>query len=158
CHTIALQEASDLRRITGEFILVATGSVPYRPSDIPFDDPDIDDSDSILEIDRMPDSLLVMGGGVIGCEYASVFAAMGVKVTLVEPRDELLSFLDADISEALRLALVRFRVDVHLKTSVVDVKRSGGSIVSRLTPAVPPGVKPPPGEGKEVATDKFLFA
>lgn len=155
-HTVEAQEATGARRITGEFILVATGSVPYRPSDIPFDDHDIDDSDSILDIDRMPDSLLVMGGGVIGCEYASVFAALGVKVTLVEPRDELLSFLDADISEALRLALLRLRVDIHLKTSVISVKRVGQRIISHLTPSRAPGEGS--REGREIATDKFLFA
>ena len=106
-HTIrVLAPGQPERLLQAEVILIATGSVPFQPSSIPFEDPDIDDSDTILQIDRMPQTLLVMGAGVIGCEYASVFAAMGVKVTLVEPRDELLSFLDADMSESLRLALI----------------------------------------------------
>lgn len=134
------------REVTAECILVATGSVPYRPSEIPFEDPDVDDSDSILKIDRMPKSLLVMGGGVIGCEYASMFVALGVKVTLVEPRSELLGFLDAELSEALRLALVRDGLDLRLKTSATRVRRDGDSIVTTLS------------TGEELRTDKFLFA
>jgi NAD(P) transhydrogenase len=141
-HTVVVGE----RRLSAEVILVATGSVPYQPSNIDFDDPDIDDSDTILTIDRMPKSLLVMGAGVIGCEYASVFASMGVKVTLVEPRNELLSFLDADMSEALRKALVAMGVDVRLQDSAASVGRRGEHIVTTLA------------SGGEVATDKLLFA
>ncbi len=135
----------EARIVTGEHSLIATGSVPFQPPNIPFADPDIDDSDSILQIDRMPESLTVMGGGVIGCEYASMFAALGVKVTLIEPRDELLSFLDAEVSEALRVALVRLGVDVRLKTSGSEVVREGDRIVTHLS------------TGDRVATDKFLF-
>ena len=132
--------------VTYDHALIATGSVPFQPSNIPFADPDIDDSDTILQIDRMPESLTVMGGGVIGCEYASMFAALGVKVTLIEPREELLSFLDAEVSEALRVALVRLGVDVRLKTSGSEVQRDGDRIVTHLS------------TGERIATDKFLFA
>ena len=145
-HAIEITGPEGSRIVTGEFALVATGSVPFQPSNIPFEDPDIDDSDTILQIDRMPASLTVMGGGVIGCEYASMFAAMGVKVTLIEPRDELLSFLDMEVSEALRVALVRLGVDVRLKTSAGEVKREGDAIVTVLS------------TGERVATEKFLFA
>lgn len=145
-HAVEIHGPEGARIATGEKILVATGSVPFQPANIPFGDPDIDDSDSILQIDRMPESLTVMGGGVIGCEYASMFAAMGVKVILVEPRDELLSFLDAEVSEALRVALVRLGVDVRLRTSGTDVRREGDRIVTQLS------------TGDRLATDKFLFA
>jgi NAD(P) transhydrogenase len=134
------------RRIRGEVILVATGSVPYQPSHIPFDDPAIDDSDTILDIDRLPDSLLVMGAGVIGCEYASMFAALGVAVTLVEPRAELLGFLDADMSEALRSAFLAMGVDVRLEESAQDVRRAGDRIITRLA------------SGGEVESERLLFA
>jgi NAD(P) transhydrogenase len=145
-HAIEVHGPASTRIVTGELILVATGSVPFQPSNIPFDDPDIDDSDTILQIDRMPESLTVMGGGVIGCEYASMFAALGVKVVLIEPRDELLSFLDMEVSEALRVALVRLGVDVRLRTSGTDVRREGDRIVTQLS------------TGDRVVTDKFLFA
>ena len=61
-------------------ILIATGSSPFRPPEIPFEEPDVHDSDDILELDRLPASLAVLGGGVIGCEYASMFAALGTDV------------------------------------------------------------------------------
>ena len=134
------------RRIRGEVILVATGSEPFRPPHIPFDDPAVDDSDSILEIESLPRSLLVMGAGVIGCEYASMFAALGVAVTLVEPRAELLGFLDTDMSEALRRALVAMGVDVRLNDSAQAVRRDGERILTRLA------------SGGELASQRLLFA
>src|ERR1700736_2799939 len=90
-----------VRSLRGEMILIATGSTPNRPPEIPFDDKYIFDSDSILKMERIPKSMVVIGGGVIGCEYASIFTAMGVTVTLVDGRDRLLPFLDAEISEQL---------------------------------------------------------
>src|SRR4029079_12367018 len=128
--------------------------------------PDIDDSDTILHLDRLPESLTVIGGGVIGCEYASMFAALGAKVTLIEPRNELLSFLDAEISEALRVALVNAGVDVRLNTGAGEVRRVGDQIVTRLTSAKPvhigrgpafPMSDAPPEDLGEIAADKLLF-
>ncbi len=145
-QAIEISGPEESRIVTGEYVLVATGSVPFQPSNMDFGDPDIDDSDTILQIDRMPENLTVLGGGVIGCEYASMFAALGVHVTLIEPRDELLSFLDMEVSEALRVALVRLGVDVLLKTSGNEVKRVGDKIVTTLS------------TGGSVASDKFLFA
>lgn len=145
-HTLEVTGAAGARRVTAEFILVATGSVPFQPSTIDFADPDIDDSDSILQIDRMPVRLTVMGAGVIGCEYASMFAALGVKVTLIEPRGELLAFLDADMSEALRLALIHLGIDVRMNDAANAVRRVGDEI--RVTLA----------SGGEIASDKLLFA
>jgi NAD(P) transhydrogenase len=123
--------------LSGEFILVATGSVPHLPAHIPFADPDVHDSDTILELDRMPASLLVIGGGVIGCEYATMFAAMGVEVTLVEPRGELLSFLDAELSEALRVAMQDLGIDVRLGEGVTTVQRVADGIETGLKSAAP---------------------
>jgi NAD(P) transhydrogenase len=145
-HTVSLRGADGEKRLSAEYLLIATGSVPFHPAHIDFADVDIDDSDTILEIDRMPTSLMVMGAGVIGCEYASMFAALGVKVTLVEPRNELLNFLDADMSEALRVALVRLGIDVRMQDSAEEVKREGDCIVTRLA------------SGQLIRTDKLLFA
>ncbi|HVY44601.1 MAG TPA: Si-specific NAD(P)(+) transhydrogenase [Minicystis sp.] len=145
-HTVEIEGREGARTVTGEFILVATGSVPFHPDHIDFGDPDIDDSDTILQLDRLPAAMTVIGAGVIGCEYASMFAALDVKVTLIEPRGELLSFLDADMSEALRQALVAGGVDVRLNTSAGEVKRVGDQIVTRLS------------TGEDVACDRLLFA
>jgi len=151
-HSVIVDSPGGERCLSAELILIATGSVPFRPSTIPFDDPDVDDSDTILQLDRLPTSLAVIGGGVIGCEYAAMFAALGVRVTLIEPRAELLSFLDAEVSEALRQAFIALGVDVKLKTSAGRVERKGDDIATELCPV--DGDAP----ASELITDKLLFA
>jgi NAD(P) transhydrogenase len=101
-HTVVVTGANGTRRLRGDVILISTGSKPHRPAEISFDDIHTFDSDTFLQMKRIPKSLAVIGGGVIGCEYASIFMALGVAVTLVDGRDCLLPFLDAEISEKLR--------------------------------------------------------
>ncbi|RUO45448.1 Si-specific NAD(P)(+) transhydrogenase [Idiomarina aquatica] len=84
-----------------EQVVIATGSRPYHPGDIDFKHPRIYDSDTVLSLDKDPKNILIYGAGVIGSEYASIFRGMGVKVDLINQRDRLLSFLDAEISDAL---------------------------------------------------------
>jgi NAD(P) transhydrogenase len=103
------------RRITGEIFLVVTGSAPLRPELFPFDDQVVVDSDSVLRLEKIPTRMIVVGGGVIGTEYACIFAALGCKVTLVNARARLLQQLDPDASEALETAMTR-----RLGISVVD--------------------------------------
>ncbi len=91
--------------LRGETILIATGSSPVHPPGFPFDHPRVLDSDTILQLERLPRSLAVVGAGVIGSEYACTFAALGTAVYIVDGRDELLPFLDADISRALEDAM-----------------------------------------------------
>ena len=133
------------RIVTAERILVATGSVPFRPPEIPWSDPDVEDSDTILQLERMPQELVVLGGGVIGCEYASIFAALGVKVTLVDKRDELLPFLDRDMSEALRVSFVSMGIDVRFEYSPERIAREHGRLVVTLK------------RGGRLPCDKLLF-
>lgn len=104
-HTVSVSGADGIRQLRGDVILISTGSKPYRPPEIAFDDVQVFDSDTFLQMEHIPQSLAVIGGGVIGCEYASVFIALGVKVVLVDGRDRLLPFLDAEISERLRTRL-----------------------------------------------------
>ncbi|HUN61194.1 MAG TPA: Si-specific NAD(P)(+) transhydrogenase [Candidatus Sulfotelmatobacter sp.] len=101
-HTVSVANFEGTSAIQGEVILIATGSKPHRPPEIAFDDVHTFDSDTFLHMDRIPKSLAVIGGGVIGCEYASIFMALGVDVTLVDGRDQLLPFLDTEISRRLR--------------------------------------------------------
>jgi NAD(P) transhydrogenase len=123
-HTIEVAEVGGaVRTITSEIFLITTGSKPYQPAGIPFEDEDIDDSDTILVIDRLPKTMVVVGGGVIGCEYASMFAAMRVKVTLIEGRSRLLPFLDLEMGERLRSALSSLGVDIRLEASAKKVSR-----------------------------------
>jgi NAD(P) transhydrogenase len=102
------------RLLRGEVILIATGSLPSRDPAVPFGDPRIYDSDEILAMRRIPRTMAVVGAGVIGCEYTTMFAALGIEVTLIDGRDRLLSFLDAEMSERLRLGMFALRVDVRL--------------------------------------------
>jgi NAD(P) transhydrogenase len=114
--------------ISADVFLIATGSRPHRPAEIPFDDQSIFDSDTILEMNRIPQSLAVVGGGVIGAEYASMFAALGVKVTLLDSRDRLLPFLDAEISELLRLRLEELGVVLQLNGRSKHFGKTAGGI------------------------------
>ena len=103
-HTIIVDQLADKKEIhvEGVRILIATGSQPRNPSDIPFDHQVIVDSTSILNMKKIPKSLIILGGGVIGSEYATIFAELGVKVTLIDRGDRLLKFLDQEISEELK--------------------------------------------------------
>jgi NAD(P) transhydrogenase len=102
-------------------ILIATGSSPVHPPEYPWEDDRIRDSNTILAMEHLPEALLVVGGGVIGVEYACIFAALGVRVTLVDGRDALLGFLDGEVSRALQTAMVRMGVDLRLSTRVESV-------------------------------------
>jgi NAD(P) transhydrogenase len=107
-HTVEVRRyKEEPRRIHGDVVLIATGSRPLRPASIPFDDTIIVDSDSLLRLQRIPSRMVVIGGGVIGCEYASIFAALGVKVTIINQRERLLMQLDGEVSEVLRSELTR---------------------------------------------------
>jgi len=146
-HTVnAADQYDGPHLLHGEIILIATGSKPHRPPEIPFDDNSIFDSDSILTMDRIPKSMIVIGGGVIGCEYASIFTAMGVAVTLVDGRERLLPFLDTEISERLREHLA------NLGLTVLFQERP------RSTERVQGGVRMTLNSGKVVEAESALFA
>lgn len=99
--------------IRAKHVVVATGSRPYRPSDVNFNHPRVYDSDTILEMNHTPRHIVIYGAGVIGSEYASIFAGLGIKVDLINSRERLLSFLDDEISDAL---------SYHLRDSGVTVR------------------------------------
>lgn len=119
-------------RVAGDVVLIATGSTPHRPKGYAFEDPRIYDSDEILSLERIPESMLVVGGGVIGCEYASMFAALGIKVYLLEKRDRLLSFLDHEMSETLRAEMVDQGVQMIFGDEVVECDNGPDPIRIRL--------------------------
>jgi NAD(P) transhydrogenase len=122
-HEIAVGNGPSEKILTGDIILIATGSSPYRPPLFPFDDDSICDSDSILQLDRIPKSLAVVGAGVIGCEYASIFGALGVPVHLIDGRTSLLGHLDREIVSVLLAAMERrLNVTLHLGAGVRAVR------------------------------------
>ncbi len=142
-HTIEI----DGSRVAGDRFLIATGSTPRSADNVPVvTEEDVYDSDEILTIDRLPDTLAILGGGVIGCEYACMFAALGVRVTLLDSRDRLLGFLDAEIGDRLAEAMRRLGVELRLGARWGEVRHvRGRGVVTETT------------EG-ELVTEKLLFA
>src|SRR5688500_11817026 len=122
-HTVeVLRFKQEPRHITGEVFLIATGSGPLRPHDIPFDDMVVVDSDALLRVPAIPSTMIVVGGGVIGCEYACIFGALGVRVTIINARERLLAQLDGEVSEALRTLMTRrLGISVHANSEVVSI-------------------------------------
>lgn len=120
------------RTLRGDSIVIAIGSVPVRPPGIPFEHDRIHDSDELLDIRELPESLAVVGAGVIGSEYACMFAALGVPTYLVDGRDKLLPFLDAELSAALLAAMEQLGVRFIWKENVVSCPDPGRDRV-RLT-------------------------
>jgi NAD(P) transhydrogenase len=112
-HTIRVTADGREVLLRGENTPIATGSSPLRPQEFPFGDDRVHDSDEILLLTAMPKKLVVIGGGVIGSEYAGTFAALGVEVHLVDGRDTLMPFLDAEISRALADAMTANGVRFH---------------------------------------------
>lgn len=101
-HTVEVRTPAGIRALTADVILIATGSSPHHPAGIPFDHRLVFDSDEILDLDRIPKNMAVVGGGVIACEYAALFAALGVEVTQLTARAQFLPFVDGEIAARLR--------------------------------------------------------
>ena len=132
-HTVRIIDKGGVEtRIRGEKILIATGSSPVRPPEFPFEDDRVHDSNEILELKALPKKLAVIGGGVVGSEYAGTFAALGVEVHLIDGRDALMSFLDEEISRALAVAMAANGVQFHWKEKVVrcDASRPGDVVLA----------------------------
>jgi NAD(P) transhydrogenase len=144
-HTIAVTRAGE-QRVTAERIVVATGTRPARPPAVEFDNSTILDSDGLLLLDRVPASVVVVGAGVIGIEYASMFAALGAKVTVIEKRARLLDFCDAQITEGLQYHLRDLGVVFRLGEEVTAVSRREGGTLTELA------------SGKRIAADVVLYA
>jgi NAD(P) transhydrogenase len=129
-----------------EHFVIATGSRPYHPPDLDFSHPRILDSDSVLRLTHTPRSITIYGAGVIGCEYASVFATMDVKVNLVNTRDRLLSFLDDEITDALSYHLRQLGVVIRHNETYEDVAPGEDGVVLHCQ------------SGKKFKTDVLLWA
>jgi NAD(P) transhydrogenase len=123
------------RTLHAETILVATGSRPFHPPGIPFDDPDVLDSETVLELDRPFASIVVVGGGPIGVEFASIFAALGISVTLVDNAQRLLPFMDGEVSDLVATIFRRMGIDVSLQAGRASVDRDAAGLRVQL-PAV----------------------
>jgi NAD(P) transhydrogenase len=132
--------------LSADFVLIATGSSPQRPAMFPFEDARVWDSDQILNLEFMPKTLAVVGGGVIGSEYACLFAALGVKVSLIDGRETLLGFLDPDISVALKQNMVRLGIEMVMPDRVAGCTANALGAVVTLE------------SGRELEVDAVLVA
>jgi NAD(P) transhydrogenase len=144
-HTVSVS-GGGAQSVSAERIVIATGTRPARPPAVEFDEETILDSDGLLLLDHVPPSVLVVGAGVIGIEYASMFAALGAKVTVVEKRTRLLDFCDAQIVEGLQYHLRDLGVVFRLGEEVTAVDRHDGGTLTHLA------------SGKRVASDVALYA
>ncbi len=147
-HTVAVRqpESDSEQHVGADYVVVATGTQPARPGNVAFDGHRIVDSDGILSLDAIPDSMVVVGAGVIGVEYASMFAALGTRVTVVERRDGMLEFCDSEIVESLKFHLrdlgVAFRFGEHV--AAVEARERGA--VTRLE------------SGKKIPADTVMYS
>jgi NAD(P) transhydrogenase len=134
------------REATAEKFVIAVGTRPARPSTVDFDGRTVVDSDQILDMDHVPPSMVVVGAGVIGIEYASMFAALGTKVTVVERRDRMLEFCDLEIIEALKYQLRDLAVTFRFRESVARVERHEGGTLTILE------------SGKRIPADTVMYS
>lgn len=146
-HTLQVADsAGNTRQISAEVIVLASGSRPRRPAHIPFDKKTVLDSTSILNLRHLPQSLLVVGGGVIGCEFVSIFAALGVQVSVVDSHAQLLTYLSEDVVRVLADSFLAMGVSFHMQERVQEIRREADGIVTVLA------------SGKQIRTEAVLFA
>lgn len=119
--------------VEAEKVIIATGSEPARPQSIPFDGKRIITSDEALRLGRLPASVLILGGGYIGCEFASILAQFGAEVTVVEMLERLLPTLDADVAAEVTKALKKQRVKVHTATRLESIAAGDGGVRATLS-------------------------
>src|SRR5687768_5788309 len=144
-HTVRIAGSDD--PVRAERIVIAAGTRPSRPASVAFDDRTIIDSDGLLQLERrVPRTMTVVGAGVIGVEYASMFGALGTKVTVVDKRDRVLKFLDGEIGEAFQYLLRRANVTFRLREEVAAVEGGDGTARVRLA------------SGKELISETVLYA
>ncbi len=122
-HRLRVQHPSGPSEHTADFIVIAVGTEPSRPSEIPFDDISVIDTDGLLTLKHLPSSIVIVGGGVIGTEYASILAALGIPTTLIDKRPRLLEFADAEIIDRLQRQMEEFGVTLYHEEEVVEIKR-----------------------------------
>lgn len=147
-HTFSVQEDPDgaATKVSADKIILAVGTKPARPDTVEFDDKTVMDSDGIIHLEHVPQSMVVVGAGVIGIEYASMFAALGSKVTVVERRDRMLEFCDLEIVEALKYHLRDLAVTFRFSETVSAVERHAGGAIALLE------------SGKRIAADAVMYS
>jgi NAD(P) transhydrogenase len=138
--------AGRTRKVTAAKIVIATGTRPARPASVAFDERTVIDSDGILNLQHVPRTMVVAGAGVIGIEYASMFAALGTKVTVVEQRDRMLEFCDLEVVEALKYHLRDLAVTFRFGETVASVEARPDGAIATLR------------SGKRIPADTVMYS
>ncbi|MDO6726856.1 MAG: Si-specific NAD(P)(+) transhydrogenase [Cognatishimia sp.] len=139
-------EGGETTVLTGDNFLISTGTKTYRPDNVPFNGVNVLDSDEFLEMARIPRSLVVVGAGVIGVEYATMFSALDVKVTLIEPRDSFLDFIDSTLIQDFTHQIRENGVDLRLGSAIEKIEENGDMVEVSLE------------NGRHVRAEMLLFA
>lgn len=129
-HEITVESADETVRLVADYVLVACGTKPARPANIPFDGKHVFDSDEILQLETIPRSMIVVGGGVIGLEYAIMFATLGVRVTVVDGREKMLEFCDREIVDTLLFHCRSLGMVFRVGEDVIGVDKIGGERIA----------------------------
>ena len=146
CLVVTAPETGTERRISAHKIVIASGTRPARPAQVEFDERRIVDSDGILSMQEVPRTMLIVGAGVVGIEYASMFAALGTRVTVVERRDRMLDFCDSEVVEALKFHLRELSVSFRFAETVSRVEAGDGGTVTTLE------------SGKQIPADTVMYS
>ncbi|MDD4050902.1 MAG: Si-specific NAD(P)(+) transhydrogenase [candidate division Zixibacteria bacterium] len=139
-------DSGDVRTFSTEAIVIAAGSRPHRDPAITFDDRLVFDSETILKLDRIPRSMVIIGGGIIGCEYACIFGHLGVAVTLIDSKPRLMPFLDHEISDTLTHLMRKGGIKVILEDRKEAMKTGDDQVTITIK------------GGREIVADKALYA
>ncbi len=146
-NTVVVSDADNNTLVLkGKVILISTGTHPYHPPRLQFDDHYVYDGETILNLDTIPRSMTIVGGGVIGCEYASIFAHIGTKVTIIDSRERLLSFLDNEIADALIYLMRKYRINLILGDGDKEHQIENEQVVTTTH------------SGRKIVSDRLLFA
>ena len=139
-------DTGEIAQVTSKKFLIATGTKTYRPDNVPFNGTNILDSDEFLEMSQIPRSLIVVGAGVIGVEYATMFSALDVKVTLIEPRETFLDFIDRTLIQEFTHQIRENGVDLRLGSAITNIEDKGDHVQLELE------------NGRQVQAEMLLFA
>ena len=146
-NTLRIKTSADEEvTVQSEKFIIATGTKTFRPDWVPFNKKNVFDSNEILKIDRIPRSIVVIGAGVIGVEYATAFAALDIKVHLIEPRSSYLDFIDKKTVDYFTHIIRENGIDVRLNSNTTSIVDNGTSVTTHLD------------DGRKITTDMVLFA
>ena len=145
-HVVEVDDGNRSQRVSADKIVLATGTRPARPTSVQFDERTVIDSDGIVHLQSVPRSMVVAGAGVIGIEYASMFAALGTKVTVVEQRERMLEFCDVEVVEALKYHLRDLAVTFRFGETVASVESRPEGAIATLR------------SGKKIVADTVMYS